>query len=69
MLLGDFFSALTIGSPLFFWALSYSHLRTWSRYAIVIGLKNPVCILYAPFGDVHDANEMRTVENAKWSVR
>ena len=37
------------------------------RSATVNGLKNPVCILHAPFGDVRDANEMRTVENAKWN--
>ena len=43
----DFFS--------FFFALSYSHLITWSRSAIVIGLKNPVYILHAPFSDVHNA--------------
>ena len=53
----------------FFFALSYSHLITWSRYAIVIGVKNPVCILHAPFSDVHDANEMRTMEDATQSVR
>ncbi len=35
------------------------------RSATVNGLKNPACILHAPFGDVQDANEMRTVENAK----
>ena len=35
------------------------------RSATVNGLKNPACILHAPFSDVQDANEMRTVENAK----
>ena len=35
------------------------------RSATVNGLKNPACILHAPFGDVQDANEMRTVEHAK----
>jgi hypothetical protein len=39
------------------------------RSATVNGLKKPVCILYAPFGDVQDANEMRTVEDAEWNVR
>ena len=37
------------------------------RSATVNGLKNPACILHAPFGDVQDANEMRTVEGAKWN--
>ena len=36
----------------------------WFRTAIVNGLKNPACILQAPFSDVQDANEMRTVEDA-----
>ena len=35
------------------------------RSATVNGLKNPACILHAPYCDVQDANEMRTVENAK----
>ena len=35
------------------------------RSTIVNGLKNPACILHAPYCDVQDANEMRTVENAK----
>ena len=35
------------------------------RSATVNGLKNPACILHAPFSDVQDANEMRTVENTK----
>ena len=35
------------------------------RSATVNGLKNSACILHAPFSDVQDANEMRTVENAK----
>ena len=35
------------------------------RSATVNGLKNPACILHAPFSDVQDANEMRTVEDAK----
>ena len=35
------------------------------RSATVNGLKNPACILHAPFSDIQDANEMRTVENAK----
>ena len=39
------------------------------RSATVNGLKNPACILHAPFSDVQDANEMRTVENAKWNER
>ncbi len=39
------------------------------RSATVNGLKNPACILHAPFGDVQDANEMRTVEGAEWNVR
>ena len=30
------------------------------RSATVNGLKNPACILHAPFSDVQDANEMRT---------
>ncbi len=34
------------------------------RSATVNGLKNPACILHAPFSDVQDANEMRTVEGA-----
>ena len=38
------------------------------RSATVNGLKNPACILHAPFSDVQDANEMRTVENAKWYI-
>ena len=55
---------LYIDHLLFFFA-SYSHLRTWSRDATVIGVKNPACIRHAPYCDVQDANEMRTVENAK----
>ena len=39
------------------------------RSATVNGLKNPACILHAPFSDVQDANEMRTVENAKRNER
>ena len=35
------------------------------RTATVNGLKNPACILHAPYCDVQDANEMRTVEYAK----
>ena len=35
------------------------------RTATVNGLKNPACILHAPYCDVQDANEMRTMENAK----
>ena len=35
------------------------------RCATVNGLKNPACILLAPYCDVQDANEMRTVEDAK----
>ena len=35
------------------------------RTATVNGLKNPACILHAPYCDIQDANEMRTVENAK----
>ena len=38
------------------------------RTATVNGLKNPACILHAPYCDVQDANEMRTVENAKWYI-
>ena len=38
--------------------------RNWTEN----GLKNPACILYAPFGDVQDANEMRTVEDATQSA-
>ena len=34
------------------------------RIATVNGLKNPACVLYAPFSDVQDANEMRMVEDA-----
>ena len=37
------------------------------RTATVNGLKKPVCILYASFSDVQDANEMRTVEDAEWN--
>ena len=39
------------------------------RSATVNGLKNPACILHAPYCDVQDANEMRTVENAKRNER
>ena len=39
------------------------------RTATVNGLKNPACILHAPYCDVQDANEMRTVENAKQNER
>ena len=35
------------------------------RTATVNGLKNPACIRHAPYCDIQDANEMRTVENAK----
>ena len=35
------------------------------RSATVNGLKNPACILHAPYCDVQDANEMRTVEHAE----
>ena len=35
------------------------------RSATVNGLKKPACIRHAPYCDVQDANEMRTVENAK----
>ena len=35
------------------------------RSTTVNGLKNPACILHAPYCDVQDANEMRMVENAK----
>ena len=38
------------------------------RSATVNGLKNPACILHAPYCNVQDANEMRTVENAKWYI-
>ena len=34
-----------------------------------IGLKNPACSLHAPFSDVQDANEMRTVEDGRCRVR
>ena len=34
------------------------------RSTTVNGLKNPACILHAPYCDVQDANEMRTVEDA-----
>ena len=37
------------------------------RSATVNGLKKTACILHAPFSDVQDANEMRTVEDAKWN--
>ena len=39
------------------------------RTATVNGLKNPACILHAPYCDVQDANEMRTMENAKRNER
>ena len=39
------------------------------RSATVNGLKNPACILHAPYCDIQDANEMRTVENAKRNER
>ena len=39
------------------------------RSATVNGLKKPACILHAPYCDVQDANEMRTVENAKRNER
>ena len=39
------------------------------RTATVNGLKNPAYILHAPYCDVQDANEMRTVENAKRNER
>ena len=39
------------------------------RTTTVNGLKNPACILHAPYCDVQDANEMRTVENAKRNER
>ena len=39
------------------------------RTATVNGLKNPAYILHAPFSDVQDANEMRTVEDAKRNER
>ena len=39
------------------------------RSATVNGLKNPACILHAPYCDVQDANEMRMVENAKRNER
>ena len=39
------------------------------RSATVNGLKKPACIRHAPFSDVQDANEMRTVENAKQNER
>ena len=39
------------------------------RIATENGLKNPACILRAPFSDVQDANEMRMVENAKRNER
>ena len=35
------------------------------RSATVNGLKNHACILHAPYCDIQDANEMRTVEDAK----
>lgn len=35
------------------------------RSATVNGPKKPACILHASYCDVQDANEMRTVENAK----
>ena len=35
------------------------------RSATVNGLKNPAYTRHAPYCDVQDANEMRTVENAK----
>ncbi|MEE1094993.1 MAG: hypothetical protein UH084_00265 [Paludibacteraceae bacterium] len=39
------------------------------RTATVNGLKNPACIRHASYCDVQDANEMRTVENAKRNER
>ena len=39
------------------------------RSTTVNGLKNPACILHAPYCDVQDANEMRTVEHAKRNER
>ena len=39
------------------------------RTATVNGLKNPAYILHASYCDVQDANEMRTVENAKRNER
>ena len=39
------------------------------RSATVNGLKKPACILHAPYCDIQDANEMRTVENAKRNER
>ena len=38
------------------------------RSATVNGLKNPACIRHASYCDIQDANEMRTVENAKWYI-
>ncbi len=46
-------------------------MRGYPIYIILCEIEgmHPTYTLYAPFGDVQDANEMRTVEDAIRSVR